>query len=248
MAEKTYSSVNLFIRSLLFSIYSLSTMVIYGTIISLFTWIFPISTRHAFIRFYLRIYFRVLKFLCHIDYEIHGLNNIPKDRAVIIMSKHQSTWETLMLPLIFKNPAIIVKRELMWVPFFGWGLALAGSISINRSKKTSAMHELIVKGTKCLNDGRSILVFPEGTRIPYGSVGHYKLGGARLAVATHHPIIPVAHNAGRFWPRRKFIKRPGTVKMIIGPIIKTEGRTPEEVLHLTKQWIEDTVQILDEKH
>jgi 1-acyl-sn-glycerol-3-phosphate acyltransferase len=103
------------------------------------------------------------------------------------------------------------------------------------------MQQIIDKGKKCLAAGRFILVFPEGTRIPYGQVGHYKLGGARLAAATGAPIIPVAHNAGRFWPRRKFIKHPGTVHMVIGPVIKSEGRAPEEILSLTKKWIESTV-------
>lgn len=193
----------------------------------------------------MRAYFYMLRILCRIDCQIHGAENVPKDRPVIIMSKHQSTWETFFLPLVFHDPAIIIKKELLWVPFFGWGLATIDPISINRRKKSSAMQQIIEKGKQCLQEGRSILVFPEGTRTAYGSVGHYRLGGARLAVATGHPVLPVAHDAGRYWPRKQFIKRPGTIHLVIGPPIESKGRTAEEVLALTKNWIEDAVKRID---
>lgn len=237
--------LTLFIRSLLFSIFSLLAIILYGLMFTCVAWMLPIEKRHSLIRFFVIWYFRALKFICNLDYKIVGMEHIPKDRTGIIMSKHQSTWETFMLPYVFKNPAIITKRELLWIPIFGWGLALADPIAINRSNRSAAMQQLINKGSKCLDQGRWILVFPEGTRTRYGTVGHYKLGGARLAVHTHHPIIPVAHNAGRFWPRRKFIKHPGTVTLVIGPLIETEGLTPEEALAKTKQWIEETVIQID---
>jgi 1-acyl-sn-glycerol-3-phosphate acyltransferase len=114
-------------------------------------------------------------------------------------------------------------------------------IAINRSDGSTAMAQIIKQGKACLAAGRWILVFPEGTRIPYGKVGKYRLGGARLAVETGSFILPVAHNAGLFWPRRKFLKRPGTVQVVYGPIIETKGRTPDEVMTLTKNWIEETM-------
>lgn len=205
----------------------------------------PLRYRHALIRSYLIVVIYLLKRLCFINYRIEGLSNIPKNRSGVIMSKHQSTWETFYLPLIFHEPAIILKRELLWVPFFGWGLATAEPIAINRGAKRSAMQQIIAQGKKCLKQGRWVLVFPEGTRIPAGSIGHYRLGGARLAVAAGCPIIPIAHNAGRCWPRRGLVKKPGTIHMVIGPPIETEGRTAEEVLQLTKQWIEDTMVRID---
>jgi 1-acyl-sn-glycerol-3-phosphate acyltransferase len=244
MAKQSYSTVNLFIRSLIFSIYSLTTIMIYS-FVCLISLIFPLKYRHTLIRVYLQTYFYVLKLVCHIDYHIEGMENIPKNRNGVIMCKHQSTWETFFLPIYFHNPAAIAKRELAWVPFFGWGLAVSDPIFINRKDKKSSMQQIIEKGRKCLQAGRWIMVFPEGTRVPSGMVGHYKLGGARLAVEAGYPVIPVAHNAGRFWPRRKFIKQPGTIQVVIGPLIETRGRKPEEVLALTKDWIESTMKRID---
>jgi 1-acyl-sn-glycerol-3-phosphate acyltransferase len=244
MTKKSYSTINLFLRSLIFSIYSSVSMMIYS-FFCVAALVFPLRFRHALIRGYLRAYMWVLKKVCHIDYHIEGLKNIPRGHTGIVLSKHQSTWETFFLPLIFHDPAVIIKRELLWIPFFGWGLASVDPISIDRNNKVSAMQQIITKGKKCLDSGRWVLVFPEGTRMPSGQAGHYKLGGARLAVATEYPVIPVALNAGRFWPRRKFIKQPGTIQVVIGPLIETKGRTAEEVLRLAKTWIEDTMSRID---
>lgn len=150
-----------------------------------------------------------------------------------------------MIPTLFKGPAIILKQELLWVPFFGWGLATVDPIAINRSNTASAMEQIISKGRKCLESGRWILIFPEGTRIPVGQIGKYRSGGARLAVATGYPVIPIAHNAGHFWPRRKFIKRPGTVQMVIGPPIESVGKTPDALINEVKDWIESTVKKIE---
>lgn len=238
-------TINLFIRSLIFAIFSISSYFIYGCVLFLLIYISPLRIRYKFIRCYLRFYLWILEKICHISYEIHGLENIPKNRTGIILSKHQSTWETFLLPIIFPDPAIILKQELLWMPFFGWGLRASDPIAINRNNKASAMHQIINQGNQCLNQGRWILIFPEGTRVPYKKVGHYKLGGARLAVATHHPVIPVAHNAGKYWPRREFIKQPGRIKVVIGPLIETTDKTPEEVLSLTKNWIETTMRSIE---
>ena len=237
---KHYSKLNLFLRSALFSIYSILSMVIYS-FVCVATLILPLKTRYIFIRAYLSSYWHILKLLCHIRYELHGTENIPKDHACIILSKHQSTWETFFLPTIFPDPAIILKRELLWIPFFGWGLKASDPIAIDRTDRKSAMQQIIQKGQQYLNQGRSILMFPEGTRTAFGTVGHYRLGGARLAAATKTVIIPVAHNAGAYWPRRRFIKLPGTVHVVIGPAIEPADRTPEELLALTKDWIETTM-------
>jgi 1-acyl-sn-glycerol-3-phosphate acyltransferase len=179
-----------------------------------------------------------------VNYQIDGLENIPKDRVAVILSKHQSTWETFYLPTLFNQAAIILKKELLWVPFFGWGLGITDPIAINRNDPKSAMDQIIQQGKKCLDTGRFILVFPEGTRIPPGKVGKYRLGGARLATATGYPVIPVAHNAGKHWKKRGFYKIPGTIQVIIGPLIETKDRTAEEVLNQAKNWIEDKMKNL----
>lgn len=245
MSKSCCSTINLFIRSLLFFIYSMITIVLYSFVM-LLVMVFPLRYRHGIIRNFLRQFMYMLKLICRIDYQIEGLENIPKDRNGIILCKHQSTWETFFLPLIFHDPAIILKKELLWIPFFGWGLAAADPIAIDRNNKTTAMRQIIEKGKKCLEAGRWILVFPEGTRVSTGTVGKYRLGGPRLAVETGYPILPIAHNAGRFWPRRSFIKQPGTIRMVIGPLIESNGRKPEELLRLAKHWIEDTVIRIDD--
>jgi 1-acyl-sn-glycerol-3-phosphate acyltransferase len=235
------NTINLFIRSLLFSIYSITTIIIY----SFFCVIArgrPLEKRHAIIRIYLRAYMSALRFLCRLDYRVEGLENLPKNGNGIIFSKHQSTWETMLLPLIFHDPAVIIKRELLWIPFFGWGLAGSDPIAINRSDKSTAMQQIITKGRACLQAGRWVLVFPEGTRTEYGKPSHYHLGGARLAAATGYPVYPVAHNAGRHWPRRKFLKIPGTITVVIGPAITTQGKAPDVIMSEAKTWIESTME------
>lgn len=245
--KEQYSKLNLFIRSLIFAMYSPLAILFYSAVV-LFSFVFPLRIRYIFIRSFLRTHLFLLEKTCHITYEVEGLENIPNDRKGIVMSKHQSTWETFYLPIIFKDPAILAKKELLWVPFFGWSFALSQPITINRTKKSSSMQQIIKQGTQRLKEGRWILIFPEGTRVPAGVVGHYKLGGARLASATGAPIIPVAHNAGRFWPKRSFIKYPGTIRVVIGPLIETKDRTPDDIMNETKTWIESTVQRIDKKN
>lgn len=239
-SKHTYSRFNLFIRSLIFSIYMMITVCLYSVLVML-SILVPLRYRFMLIRAYLRHNLWVLKKVCLIDYKVEGLHHVSKKHLGIVMSKHQSTWETFFLPLVFHDPAIIIKRELLWTPFFGWAMSVSDPIAINRSKRNSAMQQIITKGKACLEQGRWILIFPEGTRVPYGTVGHYKLGGARLAIATGYPIIPVAHNAGRYWGRRRFIKQPGTIRLVIGAPIDSHGRAPDELLATTKDWIESTV-------
>lgn len=238
--EMQQSKFILYFRSCIFAIFSLVIITIFG-LFSLFLFLFPLQTRYEVIYGYIDFYFYFLKLICKLDYQIIGLENIPADRAGIVFSKHSSTFETFLLPRYFHQAAPIAKHELAWVPFFGWGLAAVQPIFINRANKKSAMQQIIEKGKKFLAAGRWILFFPEGTRVPYGTVGHYKLGGARLAVASDAPILPVAHNAGKYWPRRKLIKYPGTVKVVIGPLIESKNRSPEELLEEAKVWIEDTI-------
>lgn len=241
MTISTYSKINLFMRSLVLFIYSLFSIVIHSICVFL---LWPY--RNNVIRHFLTNYLYMLKVICHLDYKLFGAENIRKDRNGVILSKHQSTWETFYLPVLFHDPAIILKKEILWLPFFGWGLAASKPIAIDRNKKRSAMQQIITQGRKYLEQGRWILIFPEGTRMPTGKVGNYKAGGARLAVETGYPVLPIAHNAGLYWPKRKFIKRPGTIHVVIGPLIETTGRTADEVLELAKEWIENTMLTINE--
>lgn len=235
-----FRKIDLFIRSLIFFIYSIVTIVLYSFVCIAAT---PCTLRfrHTLIRNYMHLYFYVLKKVCRLEYRVEGMQHVPKNTNGIIMCKHSSTWETFFLPQYFHTPAALAKRELGWIPFFGWGLALSDPIFINRKDKKSAMQQIIEKGKKCLQQGRWIMIFPEGTRVPFGHAGHYKMGGARLAAATGYPILPIAHNAGWFWPKGAFIKKPGIITVVIGPLIESKDKQPEELLSLTKDWIETTM-------
>jgi len=243
MEQKKYSQINLLIRSLVFFVYSVISVFFYSVLVMCSVF-FPLRFRYMLIRSFLRAYLLTLKIICLVDYRVEGFENIPKNRNGIVFSKHQSTWETFYIPTQFHDVAAVAKKELLWVPFFGWGFAASEPIFIDRKNKSTAMQQIISKGKKCLEEGRWIMFFPEGTRIPVGEVGNYKLGGARLAAASGYPVLPIAHNAGRFWPRRKFIKQPGTIQVVIGPLIESKGRTPEEIMALAKNWIEETMKRL----
>ena len=174
--------------------------------------------------------------LCGIRYQVKGRENIPEG-AAIIFSKHQSTWETYALQLIFPAQTWVLKRELMWVPFFGWGLALLKSIAIDRSSGRKAIKQIIDQGQKRLDEGIWITFFPEGTRVAPGHHKRWGIGGAILAEHSGFPVVPVAHNAGEFWGRREFLKKPGTIQVIIGPPLDPTGLKASEINHQVEQWM-----------
>ena len=185
-----------------------------------------------------------LKICCRIDFHVNGLENLPDEPSVVI-SNHQSAWETIIFQKIFPAQSYLLKKELLWIPFFGWGLAANEPIAINRAKKTQALQQLISQGKERLKSGRWIIIFPEGTRRPVGQPGTFQAGGAFIASKAEAPIVPVAHNAGVFWSKRNsFKKNPGTVEVVIGPVIKSEGRKARELNLQAEEWILKTIQTL----
>jgi 1-acyl-sn-glycerol-3-phosphate acyltransferase len=184
----------------------------------------------------------LLKYICRLDYEVHGWEeNFPQHNA-IIMAKHQSSWETIALRGILPpQQAWILKRELMWIPLFGWALAASGAISIDRSAGRRALHQIIEQGIKRLRTGAWVIIFPEGTRTAPGQRRKYGIGGAMLAEKSGYPVIPIAHNAGVFWRRRSLKKYPGTIQVVIGPPIQSKGRSAAEINREVEEWIESTV-------
>ena len=173
-----------------------------------------------------------------IDHRVVGTENLP-DGPAILLSKHQSTWETLFYPSYMpRELCFVFKRELLLLPFFGWGIWLLDMIHINRSRGRDAFEEVVAQGTRKLAEGRWIIMFPEGTRTAPGANPSYKTGGARLAVRTGAPVVPIAMNSGDLWPRRAFLKKPGMVTISIGPPIPAAGRSAEEVLADVQGWIE----------
>ncbi|MBU0687921.1 MAG: 1-acyl-sn-glycerol-3-phosphate acyltransferase [Gammaproteobacteria bacterium] len=224
------------IRSILFTL----AQTVFTLSYALFSpFIFPFGQhmRHRLLSGFAPGLLWLLKVICGIRMEVRGLENIP-EQACVVLSKHQSAWETLALQLVLPAHAWVAKRELLWIPFFGWLLALSSPIALDRSKGKAAMKELLKKGKEKLEQGFCIVLFPEGTRIPFGQRGKYKIGGALLASHAGVPVLPVAHNAGKFWGRNAFIKKPGTIVMVIGPVIDTTRLKAEEINSRTEAWIE----------
>lgn len=175
--------------------------------------------------------------LCGLRYRIIGAENIPKTPS-IVLSKHQSAWETLAFQEIFPPQVWVLKKELLRIPFFGWGLAMTSPIAIDRSAKKKALEQIVEQGKDRLKQGFWIVVFPEGTRIPPGQRGKYRIGGAWLATHTNVPVVPVAHNAGEFWGRNSFVKHSGTITISIGQPIDPTGMEAGELNAQVEAWIE----------
>ncbi len=184
------------------------------------------------------------KVLCGIRYQIKGAENFP-DAPVIVLSKHQSAWETIFLLCKLPRPLVFVfKRELLYVPFFGWALGLLRMIPIDRNKGKDAFAHVVVQGRKRLADGQWVIMFPEGTRIPVGQSGKYKGGGARLAVETNTVVVPIALNSGECWGKNSFVKKPGLVTVSVGKPISPDGLTPIELMQKVENWIESEMRVI----
>jgi 1-acyl-sn-glycerol-3-phosphate acyltransferase len=176
--------------------------------------------------------------LCGIRWRVEGGEQLPPKPAVIL-SKHHSAWETMAFQMIFPPQSYLLKRELLWIPFFGWGLALMSPIAIDRSRGVAALRQLVRRGKERLAQGFWVVVFPEGTRVAPGERRKYQLGGALLAEHSGAPVVPVAHNAGLLWPRNAFVKRAGVITVRIGPTIDSAGRDAATINALAEQWIEE---------
>jgi 1-acyl-sn-glycerol-3-phosphate acyltransferase len=231
----------LFLRSLLFSLGFLFTLFFMG-ILSIFLAPFPYPQRYKVINIWVRFVLWWLKKTCKIDYIIKGVENIPKIPAAIIFCKHQSTWETFVLQVIFPLQVWVLKRELLWVPFFGWGLAMTEPIAIDRKSRRIAMQKIVEQGIERLKNGRWVVIFPEGTRVAVGQTRRYGAGGAMLAIRSGFSIVPVAHDAGKYWHRKGFIKQAGTIQVSIGQPIDPRGKKPQEINDIVQTWIENEIQ------
>ena len=177
------------------------------------------------------------KVFCGLTYEVEGLEHIDPKAPAIILSNHQSAWETLALRYILPPHSVVIKRELLYLPIWGWSLLTLKSIVINRKSQRAALRVLLEKGAEYLNQGLWVLIFPEGTRTEAGKIRKFSIGGAMLAQKTGFPVIPVAHNAGDFWPRYSFVKYPGVIKVKIGPVIETKGRKAADINADAESWI-----------
>jgi 1-acyl-sn-glycerol-3-phosphate acyltransferase len=226
-----------FLRSLLFALAQMLVTPPYA-LFALCTFALPRMTRYRLISGWSRLVIRLARWILRIEWRVEGQEHLPT-RPAVILSKHQSAWETMAFQLIFPPQVHVLKRELLWIPFFGWGLALMSPIAINRSRGMRALRTIARRGRERLAQGFWVVVFPEGTRVAPGTQREYHPGGAWLACAAGAPVVPVAHNAGLLWPRNAFLKRAGTVTIRIGPPIDAANRDPKTINELARTWIEE---------
>lgn len=201
----------------------------------------PVHRRYRVTYGWTRLMLFMLRTVCGLHYRVIGQENIP-DHPSIILSKHQSAWETLALQQIFPPQVWVLKKELLRIPFFGWGLAMTNPIAIDRSAGKAALEQIVEQGRERLREKFWIVVFPEGTRVPPGSKGKYRIGGAWLAAHTGASIVPVAHNAGEFWGKNSFVKNPGVITVSIGKPINPDGIEPAVLIAQVEAWIEAETQ------
>jgi 1-acyl-sn-glycerol-3-phosphate acyltransferase len=238
------------LRSLVFVLWMAATVIPWALLVLLLS---------AFIRgqqlywptvVWLRMAVWGAKVICGVHYRVHGMQHLPaseQDRsAVVLACKHQSTWETFAFPTLMPHPlAYVFKRELLYVPFFGWAMGRLDMIHIDRRKRAEAWNKVAEQGRRLSGEGVWVIMFPEGTRIDRGQQGTYKNGASRLAIACGVPIVPVAASSAKCWPRKSFLLRPGTVDVSIGRAIDTTGREPDELMREVEAWIEAEMRRLD---
>lgn len=206
------------------------------------------NVRYGFAQKWLTLSIDAARVLMGIRYQVQGQENLPvgETSPAILLVKHQSTYETFLMPAIMPHPlAYVFKKELLYVPFFGWSIGSLDMIHIDRSQRAKAFAKVVEQGQALLDRGVWVIMFPEGTRIPRGERGIYKTGGTRLAIATGAPVIPIAVTSAKCWPRKAFIKQPGVVDVSIGKPIPSVGRDADELMREVEAWIEAEMHRLD---
>lgn len=236
------------IRSILHMLWMVLTVIPWATAVVLMR---PFVSRQRLYRFcvgWLNQAVHAGRWLLGIRWRVSGLENLPQDpkAPAVLLVKHQSAWETFALPGFMPRPlAYVFKRELLRIPFFGWAIGSLDMIHIDRGRRAEAFNLVVQQGRRLLEQGSWVIMFPEGTRVPRGEKGVYRTGGARLAIECGVPVIPIAVTSAKCWPPRAFIKRPGTVDIVIGPPIDSQGRKADELMAEVEAWIESQMLRLD---
>ena len=226
-----------FLRSLVFTGFFLLFTFLYAIFFVVACLFLPLPARFALARFWSKVLLASLKGICGLGYVVEGSENLPQGTHVALV-KHSSAWETFAQAVLLPPQAWVLKRELTWIPFVGWGLQQLHCIAIDRGAGGRAVKQMIDQGRERLDEGLWIVVFPEGTRMPPGETRRYGVGGAAIAVDAGRLVVPVAHNAGYFWPRRGLLKQPGTIRVVIGRPIETAGRDPRDINEEAQRFIE----------
>jgi len=229
----------IFLRSLIYFVAMVATILVFGLILATIGWVLPMSARESVSNAWADVNMWLLRVICRLDYRVEGAEHLPTTPS-IVMAKHQSAWETISLRSIVRgNQSWVLKRELMWIPVFGWALAVSRPIAIDRKAGRRAIKQVVEQGIGHLKEeGRNVLIFPEGTRTAPGERGRYGIGGGMLAERAGVPVVPIAHNAGVFWKRRGILKHPGTITVVVGAPIETEGRKASQIIRDVEHWIE----------
>jgi len=238
-----FNNALILLRSLIFYAgYYIATIIISIVCMTMF-WFVPLKRRFFIYSLWCRFVLFWLRVTCGVRYDIQGAENIPGS-PVVVLSTHQSAWETIFLYYAISPVCPILKKELLKIPFWGWAMRLQMPIAIDRSKPREAGRSLLVQGRQRLHDGLSVVIFPEGSRSPAGTVKALSRGGAKLAVSANTPVLPVIHNAGVCWPPHTLLKNPGVIRVRFGEVIVSEGKSAAEVTDLYSQWVTANMDII----
>lgn len=236
-----------FLASLFFTVFLFAWTFFYSIFFVIVCALLPFRLRFRFARIWAVVLLTVLKWTCRLDYRVEGRENLPPGRHIAFW-KHSSSWETIAMALVFPQQVWVLKRELIFIPMVGWAISQLHAIAINRRAGKSAVSQVVEQGTARLEEGSWVMIFPEGTRMPPGQTKRYGVSGVVLAQEADRLIVPVAHDSGFFWPRRGLLKKPGTIRVVIGPPINPKGRDLREVNEEVQTWIENTVARLNREN
>lgn len=214
--------------------------VFFAILMILFS-IFPFRLHFKLAALWGRFVLAMTKLICGLSYQVTGLENLNNVNNAIVLCKHQSAWETIALMAILPPQSVLLKKSLLWLPFWGWAMATLKPIAIDRSSPKQALSQLLKKGDLRLKEGFWVVIYPEGTRMAPGEDGKFSASGSLLAHRTGYPVIPIAHNAGEFWPRNSFLKQVGVIQLKIGPAIMTEGLKSKEINQQAEAWIKNAM-------
>jgi 1-acyl-sn-glycerol-3-phosphate acyltransferase len=228
------------IASLIYTVFLFAWTFFYSIFFVIACSFLPFRKRFILARVWGLVLLWALKWICRLDYRIEGQENLPAGNHIALW-KHSSSWETIAMAVVFPRQVWVLKRELLWIPVVGWGIRQLHAIAIDRKSGHSAVGQVVEQGKQRLDEGDWIIIFPEGTRMAHGQTRKYGVSGTLLARARDKLIVPVAHNAGSYWPRRGLLKKPGTVRVVIGPPIAAAGRDVREINREVQEWIESTV-------
>lgn len=229
------------IRALIYYAAFYPVTIFWAILCLVFARFLPFKPRFYFITAINHFYIIWLRIACGVKVNVQGRENLPKEGAYVAIANHQSEWETIYFQLLIQPQVVVLKQELLKIPFFGWALALLEPIALDRSQKRGALKVLLEQGKDRLSRGIPLLIFPQGTRLPAGELGKWNKGGAMLAVSNQVPMVAIAHNAGRFWPGKSLLKTPGTIDVVISPPIDTTERTVDDVHTEAVAWLTPTL-------